>query len=93
MQGSERRHIHDVRGSPNWQRADRRTQKQRWRIKDFAGCRFKEAIPAFKPIESFETALKILPLTSETAEQNLKGPRGPGTHWIVIVGGGGNSFA
>jgi len=53
----------------------------------------KNAIPTFKSVVSFETALKILPLTSESAEQNLKGPRRPGTHWIVIVGGGGNSYA
>jgi len=53
----------------------------------------KNAIPTFKAVVSFETALKILPLTSESAEQNLKGPRSPGTHWIVIVGGGGNSYA
>ena len=53
----------------------------------------KNAIPTFKCVVSFETALKLLPLTSETAEQNLKGPRRPGTHWIVVVGGGGNSYA
>ena len=53
----------------------------------------KNAIPTFKCVVSFETALKILPLTSETAEQNLKGPRRSGTHWIVIVGGSGNSYA
>jgi len=39
----------------------------------------KNAIPTFKAVVSFETALKILPLTSESAEQNLKGPRRPGT--------------
>ena len=53
----------------------------------------KNAIPTFKCVVPFETALKLLPLTSETAEQNLNGPRRPGTHWIVIVGGGGNSYA
>jgi len=53
----------------------------------------KNAIPTFKAVITFETALRILPLTSETAEQNLKGPRRPGTRWIVIVGGGGNSYA
>ena len=51
----------------------------------------KNAIPTFKCVVSFETAKKILPITSETAEQNLKGPRRPGTRWIV--GGGGNSYA
>jgi len=47
----------------------------------------------FNAVVTFEIALKILPLTSETAEQNLRGPRRPGTRWIVIVGGGGNSYA
>jgi len=53
----------------------------------------KNAIPTFKCVVSFETAKKILPITSETALQNLKGPRRPGTQWIVIVAGGGNSYA
>ena len=53
----------------------------------------KNAIPTFKCVVSFETALKLLPLTSETALQNLTAPRRPGTQWIVIVGGGGNSYA
>ena len=53
----------------------------------------KNAIPTFKCVVSFETALKLLPLTSETAEQNHKGPGRPGTRWIIIVGGGGNSYA
>lgn len=53
----------------------------------------KNAIPTFKCVLSFETAVKLLPLTSETAEQNLKGPRRPGTRWIVVVGGSGNSYA
>ena len=53
----------------------------------------KNAIPTFKGVVSFDTAKKILPITSETAEQNLNGRRKPGTHWIVIVGGGGNSYA
>ncbi len=53
----------------------------------------KNAIPTFKCVVSFETALKLLPLTSETSEQNLTGPRKPGVHWIVIVGGSGNSYA
>jgi len=52
----------------------------------------KNAIPTFKCVVSFETALRLLPLTSETAEQNLKGPRRPGTRWIVVVAGGGNSY-
>ena len=53
----------------------------------------KNAIPTFKCVVSFETAKKILPITSETALQNLTTPRKPGVHWIVVVGGGGNSYA
>ena len=51
------------------------------------------AIPTFKCVVSFETAKKILPITSKTALQNLTATRKPGVHWIVIVGGGGNSYA
>jgi hypothetical protein len=53
----------------------------------------KNAIPTFKCVVSFETAMKILPITSETALQNLSAPRKPSVHWIVVVGGGGNSYA
>ncbi len=53
----------------------------------------KNAIPTFKCVVSFDTAKKILQITSETAVQNLTAPRKPGVHWIVIVGGGGNSYA
>ncbi len=53
----------------------------------------KNAIPTFKCVVSFDTAKKILHITSETAVQNLIAPRKPGVHWIVIVAGGGNSYA
>ena len=53
----------------------------------------KNAIPTFKCVVSFQTARKILPITSETALQNLTATRKPGFHWIVVVGGGGNSYA
>ena len=53
----------------------------------------KNAIPTFKCVVNFETAKKILYITSETAVQNLTAPRKPGVHWIVIVAGGGNSYA
>ena len=53
----------------------------------------KNAIPTFKAVVTFETAMKVLPLTSDTAEQSLSAPRPPGVHWIVIVAGGGNSYA
>ena len=53
----------------------------------------KNAIPTFKAVVTFETAMKVLPLTSDTAEQSLSAPRPRGVHWIVIVAGGGNSYA
>lgn len=53
----------------------------------------KNAIPTFKAVVTFEIAMKVLPLTSDTAEQSLSAPRRPGVHWIVIVAGGGNSYA
>ena len=53
----------------------------------------KNAIPTFKAVVTFETAMKVLPLTSDTAAQSLSAPRPRGVHWIVIVAGGGNSYA
>ena len=53
----------------------------------------KNAIPTFKCVVTFETAKKILHITSETAIQNLTAPRKPGVDWIVVVAGGGNSYA
>ena len=53
----------------------------------------RNAIPTFKAVVPFETAKRVLSITSETAEQSLAAPRRPETRWIVIVGGGGNSYA
>jgi hypothetical protein len=53
----------------------------------------KNAIPTFKCVVSFDTAKKILHITSETAVRNLTAPRKSGVHWIVIVAGGGSSYA
>ena len=53
----------------------------------------KNAIPTFKAVVTFEIAMKVLPLTSDTAAKSLSAPRPPGVHWIVIVAGGGNSYA
>jgi hypothetical protein len=44
-------------------------------------------------VVSFENAKKVLSLTSDTAELSLSAPRPPGVYWIVIVAGGGNSYA
>ncbi|MFO0979096.1 MAG: hypothetical protein U0996_21985 [Planctomycetaceae bacterium] len=53
----------------------------------------KNAIPTFKCVVSLETAKKVLSITSETALQDLTAPRKQGVHWIVVVGGGGYSYA
>lgn len=53
----------------------------------------KNAIPTFKCVVTFETAKRILDITSETAVQNLTARRKPGAHWLVVVAGGGNSYA
>ena len=53
----------------------------------------KNAIPTFKAVVTFETAKKVLSLTSDTAEQSLSATRPAGVHWIVVVAGGGNSYA
>lgn len=53
----------------------------------------RKAIPTLKLVVDFETARSVLALTSNTAEQNLSVPRRLGAHWIVIVAGGGNSYA
>ena len=65
----------------------------RHEIPELVASYCKNAIPTFKCVVSFETAKKILPITSETALQNLTAPRKPGVHWIVVVAGGGNSYA
>ena len=44
----------------------------------------KNTIPTIKCIVSLETAKKVLPLASDTAEQSLSAERRPpGVHWIV----------
>lgn len=53
----------------------------------------RDAIPTFKAVVTFETAKRILDITSETAVQNLTVHPQPGLHWIVVVAGGGNSYA
>lgn len=52
-----------------------------------------ESIPTFLMVLSLETAKRVLLATSETAESNLSAPRRPGTAWVVIIAGGGNSYA
>ena len=53
----------------------------------------RKAIPTLKIVVDFETAKSVLSLTSDTAEKNLSVTRRLGSHWIVIVAGGGNSYA
>ncbi len=65
----------------------------RHEIPELIGSYCRNAIPTFKVVVVFETAMKVLSLTSDTAEQSLSARRPPGVHWIVIVAGGGNSYA
>ena len=54
----------------------------------------KNAIPTFKCVVSFETAVKILPINSgKTTRKNLSAPRKSSFHRIVIVRDAGNSYA
>jgi len=53
----------------------------------------RNAIPTFTAVVSFEQARKTLELSSDTAILNLSAPRPPGVYWIVVIGGGGNSYS
>lgn len=52
-----------------------------------------EATPTFLCVTTLEVAKKVLDLTSGTAVQNLGQPVPKGRAMVVIVGGGGNSYA
>ncbi len=52
-----------------------------------------ESIPTFLMVLTLETAKRVLVATSESAESNLSAPRRAGTAWVVIIAGGGNSYA
>ena len=66
---------------------------QKHEIPELIASYCKNAIPTFKAVVTFETAMRVLSLTSDTAKQSLSAPRPSGVHWIVIVAGGGNSYA
>ncbi|MEN9556669.1 MAG: hypothetical protein RLZZ232_2955 [Planctomycetota bacterium] len=53
----------------------------------------RNAIPTFTAVVSFEQAKRTLSLSSDTAEQNLTAARPPGSYWIVVIAGGGNSYS
>lgn len=53
----------------------------------------RNAIPTFTAVISFEQAKKTLALSSDTAILNLSAARPAGVYWIVVIGGGGNSYS
>lgn len=52
-----------------------------------------DATPTFLCVTDLEAAKKVLHLTSETAIENLGKPIPKGRAMVVVVGGGGNSYA
>ncbi|XZE43928.1 hypothetical protein SH467x_003510 [Pirellulaceae bacterium SH467] len=52
-----------------------------------------QATPTFLCVVDFATAKRVLATTSETAEANLSVPLPPGRAFVVVVAGGGNSYA
>lgn len=52
----------------------------------------RNAIPTFKVLLPMKSAKRILSIISPTAIANLSPDRIPGNRFIVIIGGGGNSY-
>ena len=52
-----------------------------------------DSTPTFLCVCDLDSARKVLPATSETALQNLSTPIPIGRALIVVIGGGGNSYA
>ena len=52
-----------------------------------------QATPTFLCVVDFPVAKRILSATSESAESNLSAPLPPGRAFVVVVAGGGNSYA
>lgn len=52
-----------------------------------------QATPTFLCVVDLTTAKRVLAATSETAEANLSVPLPPGRAFVVVVAGGGNSYA
>ena len=52
-----------------------------------------ESTPTFLCVCDLESARKVLPATSETALQNLSTPIPDGKALVVVIAGGGNSYA
>lgn len=65
----------------------------RHEIPELIASHCKNAIPTFKAVVTFEIAMEVLTLTSDTATLSHSAPRPPGVHLIVIVAGGGNNQA
>jgi hypothetical protein len=53
----------------------------------------RSSIPTFTAVISLEQAKRTLALSSDTAIFNLSAARPAGAYWIVVIGGGGNSYS
>ncbi len=62
-------------------------------IPETIGKYSRDATPTFTFVLSFEEALRLLPLTSPSAAQNLQQSRPAGAFWIVVIAGSGNSYS
>lgn len=56
-------------------------------------CQSIDRIPTMMTVIPFDKAAELLSITSPTATKNLATPRPPNTHFVVAIGGGGNSYA
>ena len=53
----------------------------------------RDAIPTFLCVFDFEDAKRLMARTSDSAEKNFGVPRKPGTAIVVVIAGGGNTYA
>ena len=53
----------------------------------------RDAIPTLVGVCEFEDAKLLLTRSSESAEKNFNTPRKPGTSIVVVIAGGGNTYA
>ena len=53
----------------------------------------RDAIPTLHCVFEFEDAKRLMARTSDSAEKNFDAPRKPGTSIVVVIAGGGNTYA
>ena len=52
-----------------------------------------DAIPTFLCVFHFEDAKRLMARTSDSAEKNFDAPRKPGSAIVIVIAGGGNTYA